>query len=191
MAHKSLACSARTSPGQPTPREIAPVRLPAAAASVQASVRDHFAYGYGTENKPSSGGQDRASPTAGKGSTSRFLTCLWPGFKTQREKLFVRYRERGSKSAQIDTLIHSEEVDHARAFTSSSKGLRFAQAALRPALLPHPRAEQLSQGTGHPGGREGERAGLALVTPNRRFKDKLRNRHPVGRSVGRLGPEGP
>lgn len=36
-------------------------------------------------------------------------------------------------------------------------------------------------------GAEGERAGLALVTPNRRFKDKLRNRHPVGRSVGRLG----
>lgn len=36
-------------------------------------------------------------------------------------------------------------------------------------------------------GAEGERAGLALVTPNRRFKDKLRNRHPVSRSVGRLG----
>lgn len=36
-------------------------------------------------------------------------------------------------------------------------------------------------------GAEGERAGLALVTPSRRFKDKLRNRHPVGRSVGRFG----
>lgn len=67
-------------------------------------------------------------------------------------------------------------------------------ASLRqPSNLPHCHTRVLLKLARAPDTREGvrgERAGLALVTPNRRFKDKLRttDTRSVDR-VGRLGPE--
>ena len=189
MAHKSLACSAGIHRSRHHPARGAPARLPAAAASVQAAARTPPRTFMAQRTSPSQGDQDRASRLGQSGATSQLLTCLWLGFECFGKSYSLGTETSDVRKRQNRHPINSEEVlmqEHSPARVKDFASLR--QLSNLPSC--HTRVPlELARAPDTREGAEGERAGLALVTPNRRFKDKLRNRHPVGRSVGRLGAQ--